>query len=587
MAVYRSDQAQLTISAEAAQGGDPELISGTLVGGTSDIDTTLSAEANAGDTQITVADTEDVSVGDFIRIGGPDGAAATIGTDVTEEFEIRRIVQTSTTDGAGTFFLDRPLAFYHPSGDDVEEVTNVANTTSNEFYSYITTVPGVYESVTLPDFTPTIEPRYLLGTSANRNFTKAYSGTQSFSGSLPSFVVVDATPLRFPIGKMKTNPSAYLASSDHTSELQAAAKKGDVWINLKNNTNLDVGGFLHITDETGTAPSSTSTITSGTNPEVVKVQSTTGSSTSTFVQLSQPLRFDHAVDVNVQEVAASPTFTHTITETFDLDTLTWNVLFRDSSETAANDLQRRYVGGIVDSATLSASEGGMLMMSYDSVPFLDMVHNQEDQATVSTNLFNSSNAPAGMPRFALMNKITSSDIDFPSTEPYYFSQGSFTLFGQEFARVRNVALSIANSVEPRYYISPRHGRHRGPSEFREGRRSYSLSCTIALPDTVASTATTVNSANEIFKQLLLEGNYGDGNGLKGFAITLTFTRGTNDTITITIPDDGTAATGLNEAGAFILSAPYNITGDPIIQADLDILFRNMKIEIVDSKGVYI
>ena len=72
MAVYRSDQAQLTISAEAAQGGDPELISGTLVGGSSDIDTTLSAEANAGDTQITVADTEDVSVGDFIRIGGPD-----------------------------------------------------------------------------------------------------------------------------------------------------------------------------------------------------------------------------------------------------------------------------------------------------------------------------------------------------------------------------------------------------------------------------------------------------------------------------------------------------------------------------------
>jgi len=587
MAVYRSDQAQLTMSAEAAPGGDPELISGTLVGGSSDIDTTLSADAPAGATQISVADAEDVTVGDFIRIGGPDGAAATIGTDVTEEFEIRRIVHTSATDGAGTYFLDRPLAFFHPSGDTVEEVTNVANTTANEFYPYITTVPGIYEGVTLPDFTPTIEPRYLLGTSANRNFTTAYSGSQSFNGALSSFVVVNATPLRFPIGKMKTNPSAYLDTSDHTSELQTAAKKGDVWINLKNNTNLDVGGFLHITDETGTAPSSTTPITSGTNPEVVKVQSTTGSGTSTFVQLSQPLRFDHAVDVNVQEVAASPTYEHTITESFDLDTLTWNVLFRDTAETAANDLQRRYVGGIVDSATISASEGGMLMMSYDSVPFLDMIHNQEDQTDVGTNLFNSSNAPAGMPRFALMNKITGSDIDFPTTEPYYFSQGSFTLFGQEFARIRNVSISIANSVEPRYYISPRHGRHRGPSEFREGRRSYSMACTVALPDTVASDATTVNSANEIFKQLLLEGNYGDGNGLKGFAITLTFTRGTNDTITITIPDDGTAGTGLNEQGAFILSAPYNITGDPIIQTDVDILFRNMKIVINDSKGVYI
>ena len=54
-----------------------------------------------------------------------------------------------------------------------------------------------------------------------------------------------------------------------------------------------------------------------------------------------------------------------------------------------------------------------------------------------------------------------------------------------------------------------------------------------------------------------------------------------------IPNDGTAATGLNEAGAFILSAPYNITGDPIIQTDIDILFRNMKIEIVDTTPVYI
>ena len=130
MAVYRSDQAQLTISAEAAPGGDPELNSGTLVGGSSDIDTTLSAEANAGDTQITVTDAEDVVVGDFIRIGGPSNADATIDSNVSEEFEIRRIVHTSATSGAGTFFLDRPLAFFHPSGDDVEEVTNVTNTTA-------------------------------------------------------------------------------------------------------------------------------------------------------------------------------------------------------------------------------------------------------------------------------------------------------------------------------------------------------------------------------------------------------------------------------------------------------------------------
>ena len=31
MGVYRSDQAQLTFAAEAAQGADPEMIEGTLV----------------------------------------------------------------------------------------------------------------------------------------------------------------------------------------------------------------------------------------------------------------------------------------------------------------------------------------------------------------------------------------------------------------------------------------------------------------------------------------------------------------------------------------------------------------------------
>ena len=579
MAVYRSDQAQLTIAAEAAAGGDPEMNSGTRhTGGFSGLINDGSG-IPAGSTQITYdGGSNTLYKGDFIRIGNTESdnsAGDADDSNTVNEFEIRRVVHFTGT-SAGTIFLDRPTAFFHA---DNEIIINIEGTASTLAQSYITEIPGVYDSVTLPEFTPTIEPRYLLGTSSDRNFTKAYSGTQSFSGSLPAFVVVDATPLRFPIGKMTTVPSS--VASD-TILLSAAAKKGDIYISCDGSDvgNLADNDYIQITDDSGGTDTS----------EVRQIKDEVG--TSNTFRLDRPLQFDHPDNTVINEVSGgsspSGTFTHTISETFDLDTLSWNVLFRDSAETAANDLQRRYVGGIVDSATLSASEGGMLMMSYDSVPFLDMVHNQANQGTVGDNIFadGGSSEDAGMPRYSIMNSIGTSDVNFPSTEPYYFSQGSFTLFGQEFARVRNIAISISNSVEPRYYISPRHGRHRGPSEFREGRRSYSMACTVALPDTIASTETTTNSANEIFKQVLLEGNYGDGNGLSGFAITLTFTRGTNDTITITIPNDGTAATGLNEAGAFILSAPYNITGDPIIQADLDILFRNMKIEIVDTKPVY-
>jgi len=586
MAVYRSDQAQLTIAAEAAPGGDPELNSGSRhTGGFNGLINNASGIA-AGSTQITYDNgSNTLYKGDFIRIGNVNAGSSESSSDAdgstVNEYEIRRVVHfTGTT--AGTIFLDRPTAFFHANN---EIVINVEGSSSTEEFSYITTVPGIYEGVTLPEFTPTIEPRYLLGTSADRNFTIAYSGSQSFNGALSSFVVVDASPLRFPIGKMTTVPSSVASDS---IKLDGAVKKGDLFIDCDGSDvgNLAVNDYIQIVNADGTTTTS----------EVRQIVDEPGTD---IFRLDKPLRFDHADNSDIHEVSggASPsgTFTHTITETFDLDTLSWNVLFRDTAETVANDLQRRYVGGIVDSATLSASEGGMLMMSYDSVPFLDMIHNQANQSTLGNNLYadGGGSEDAGMPRYSMMNSIDTTDISFPTTEPYYFSQGSFTLFGQEFARVRSVSISMSNSVEPRYYISPRHGRHRGPSEFREGRRSYSMACTVALPDTIQSidesgTADeTVNSANEIFKQVLLEGNYGEGSGLKGFAITLTFTRGTNDTITITIPNDGTAATGLNEAGAFILSAPYNITGDPIIQADLDILFRNMKIEIVDTKPSYI
>ena len=50
MGVYRSDQAQLTFAAEAAQGGDPEMIEANVSGVTAK----LSSAANAGDRSISI-----------------------------------------------------------------------------------------------------------------------------------------------------------------------------------------------------------------------------------------------------------------------------------------------------------------------------------------------------------------------------------------------------------------------------------------------------------------------------------------------------------------------------------------------------
>ena len=92
MAIYRSDQAQLTFNSEAAAGGYVETIpSGLSVSGGS---TTLSAAHEAGVRQITVSSATSFSVGDHI--------AFDVGV-TAQESELRRIEHISGT----TFTTDQ------------------------------------------------------------------------------------------------------------------------------------------------------------------------------------------------------------------------------------------------------------------------------------------------------------------------------------------------------------------------------------------------------------------------------------------------------------------------------------------------
>jgi len=121
------------------------------------------------------------------------------------------------------------------------------------------------------------------------------------------------------------------------------------------------------------------------------------------------------------------------------------------------------------------------------------------------------------------------------------------------------------------------------------RREYTMEATIALPDSQAATSTTTT----LFKELLLEGDY--GSGMRGFNIKLLFTRGTNDAITIQIPDDGDgtaptgstgAATGLDQQGAFITEAPHPIDGSNPYEVSASMMFRNLKITVLDNEPLY-
>jgi len=548
MAVYRSDQAQLTFGSEAAPGGYAmNFPAAALSGGAN---TTTDGVVLAGATQMTLTASTNFAVGQDIRIG--PGVGGTGG--LISEAEVRRITFLDTTNKI--IYLDAPLGFRHVDDTDVDQVNTDGSHTTNAIDITMNQVPGVYDTVDVPDMVPTFEPRYFLGTQSKRNFFTVLKGQQAFTGSVAGFVLLNGRPLRYPFGKLVTKANGTVTGKTY---LANDAAKGDIFISLNANpgTTFAADKLISLDHDSGTPVASS-------KAEIRKVVSVSGLT----CRLDYPLSFAHTADTSgtsqVGEVTTATTYTHHIFETVDL---------------AANDFDRTYFGGLIGSASIAADEGGMLNMSWDGVNFLGMKHNQvlKGGTAISNNV----------PHAGVLHKITSTDVDFPTTNPYFFSQGSVKLFGVEVARVRNFNLTVANGEEPRYYIQRRYGEQRGPNEIREQRREYSMAVTLALPDSQASTAT----ATTLFKEFMYEADYGAG--IKGFNIELTFSRSATDTITIRIPDDYTsgnestgAGIGGNEIGAILRGATHSITGDNPVQVDADIMFRNLKIEITDGLYYY-
>lgn len=364
--------------------------------------------------------------------------------------------------------------------------------------------------------------------------------------------------------------------------------------------------YLLVTQGTNSTNSgaNTGTIT-GTYKIARQMEASSGVIDTIF--LETPLKEDYSDDSYIITTAdiSSNVFQHVITESNELPTMTWHLRMLDSDE--GKPFIRRSLGGMVDTMAISADEGGMLTVGWDTVNFMGTIHNLQNQSTVNSAtspLYSGDSAGANLPGYALMHDIDDDEVDFLTTEPYYFSEGTVYIGGagatrEEFARVRDFTISVSNATEARYYINSRHGngRRRGPNEIREGRREYTFSATVSLNDaledtTTAGASTDIGSALELYKQLILEGNYGDGS--QGFNVRLEFIRGTNDTMVIDLPGDatgsrtaaGNAATALGQGGVYLRSAPHDISEDPTLQTSIDCVARNMKIVITDGEPVY-
>tara|TARA_R110000824_G_scaffold360921_1_gene548684 strand:- start:870 stop:2828 length:1959 start_codon:yes stop_codon:yes gene_type:complete len=649
---------------ETSAGADPDrMVPTTVVSGQATVFGAVAdggaASYPAGSSKIYVAHKRNFAPGDFVVIGPytnanlgfVPAAAATLHSGHTEIRRIEHVEpQNQTNSNRAWFHLDRPLAFNHNLNDGASTPTAInklsqrysvpTNSAHTAYHhaadrKHISFVPGVYDTIDTPDPEMALEPRYFLGNSSMRNFTSLYSGQHTYAGALNGIILLNGWPLRWGLGTEIPIPRGVTG----TITAAAAITAGDVWakLTISGTDNTAVGDPL-IFNYAATHTLLTADPTVAASPPEVNVikQKVSG---NTWVEFEHPFKYNHAINAVIKEIVVGDGVTHYIIEQNDLDSMCWNLSMKDSLENTSQRFDRRWVGGKVGAMSILAEEGGLLTVNWDSIVFKDMFHNQAAHTT-STSRYPNQTAvtvddglvAAGqmMPGFTLMNQYDEADLKLPITEPYYFSGGSVKLIdGTEFARVRGFNISINNNEDPRYYIGQRYGNHKGPSEIREQRREYSMTCTLALPDTGTNNTAGIDKATSLFKELLLEGRYAANTsgavsttgGHKGFAISLKFVRGQftdasntlqEDAIWIDIPGldrtstadfagaEGSPNSGditpgsmsktlsgtVNSSGAFIRSAPHTISTEAPLQVAVDMVFRNMTIAIRDQEPYY-
>ena len=308
-------------------------------------------------------------------------------------------------------------------------------------------------------------------------------------------------------------------------------------------------------------------------------------------------------------------YRHIIYESAVPPSMTWDLQLRDSNNVSDNDFNRRYVGGILNRGTISANEGEILMMGWDDVQFLDMIHNQTGNSAITgstedNDLVERSSRRLIVASDAIANRggtVGDNQIGYPITEPYYFSSGVVSFFGVPFARVRSFRLEVNNNIEARYYIRRSVGK-RGPTEFQAQNRQLTMTATMAMDDTITNN----NTTRTLWKEFIQQGNYqgfGSVPQLQGFDLELTFSKGrigtsivqdsikilspykgsSNDDVTTTaitsniVPNiNANEGTGFGAQGCFFRRASHNLGTESPIQIDGEIIMRNVAIDVIDA-----
>jgi hypothetical protein len=192
-------------------------------------------------------------------------------------------------------------------------------------------------------------------------------------------------------------------------------------------------------------------------------------------------------------------------------TLTTNATDGASEDTTFVRIAR---GNRVNTLTMTANENEEVKMTLDlnsrAVHKLEQGENYEARGGISDNrqLFNYEQA----------NNTSTTDFDAELLEPFFFSSGLFSIFGQQFLKVTNLTLTINNNLQDKRFIGV---GNKSIKEAIPAQRNYEVAFTAMVTD------------DKLFEELLNQTEVGDTSST---LLTLQFDKANGEQILIKLQD---------------------------------------------------
>lgn len=387
---------------------------------------------------------------------------------------------------------------------------------------------GLMESVTFPNLSQELK-QMNLGLGGTRNFTFQYKGIRTADNGSLALVANTGTWLYYTLGAcsaitytaasitgfaLKNSGGASLANEEPV-EIDATSAGDEVDVVFIEGAGGSASGinqsgplFYRTVKGANTVvpPLDHSLVATGTIQPLARTNGSSNLITYTFGELNT----DQMPSFSMEQSMAKDPASLTTDSTSSLD--------------ESNNFVRIARGCRINSLTIEAAEGEELKMNMDiNARVVDSITDLYRSASVSPSDYVSR---AGQTNNA---NLFNFNAGLANGAPFFFSQGTFSAFGQQFLKVNSVSIAINNNLMDKRYM----GGHRDMKEGIPAQRSYEITFEAVVTDDL------------LFKEMLNETENTTANRVSfvftkadtNERITLEFKDYFLDTTEITIPDD--------------------------------------------------